>query len=364
MRVAIDARELEGQPTGVGRVLAGVLDAWRTMPEAAGDEFLLCVPRVSTLNDLRPHLIGGGFRRVSRGGWTNPTFWEQFTLPQMVRESGANVLYAPAYTGPVLSPAPMVAAIYDVSFAAHPEWFGAREGMRRRVMTRITAHRAARVITSSVFSRDEITKHLGIPLERIDVVYPAFHPPPAAAPRPAGNRVLFVGSLFARRHIPELIRGFAQLSGSVPDARLDIVGDNRTVPREDFERLIRDSGVVDRVTLKSYVSDAELTALYASARAFVFLSEYEGFGLTPLEALAAGIPIAVLDTPVAREIYGEAALYLASPDPGLVRDALHRLLTDEAERARIGDAARSVLMRYSWQRCAEGVLAVLRRAAR
>jgi glycosyltransferase involved in cell wall biosynthesis len=364
MRVAIDARELEGKPTGVGRVLAGVLDAWRTMPEAAGDEFLLCVPRMSSLNDSRPHLIGGGVRYVSRGGWTNPTFWEQFTLPQLARESGAEVLYAPAYTGPVLSSVPMVAAIYDVSFAAHPEWFGMREGMRRRVLTRLTASRAARIITSSGFSRDEIGRHLGIPPTRIDVVYPGVQHRVTAAPASRTNHVLFVGSLFARRHVPELIRGFAQLANAIPDARLDIVGDNRTTPRIDFEQLVRDAGAVERVTLRSYVPDAELAALYASARAFVFLSEYEGFGLTPLEALAAGVPIAVLDTPVAREIYGDAALYLAAPDPALIRDALCRLLTDETERARIRDAATTVLTRYSWHRCAEGVLATLRRAAR
>ena len=80
-----------------------------------------------------------------------------------------------------------------------------------------------------------------------------------------------------------------------------------------------------------------------------FLSDYEGFGMTPLDALAVGIPILVLDTPVAREIYGPAALYLDRPDPALIEGALERLLFDESERRRILTAAATVLPRYSWQ---------------
>ena len=360
MRVAIDARELQGQPTGVGRVLAGVLTAWRTLPEARSHEFLLCAPSAPAAG------TAAGLRYVTRGGWANATFWEQLTLPQLVRESRADVLFAPAYTGPVLAPVPMVAAIYDVSFAAHPGWFTGREGLRRRLLTRMTARRAARVITSSEFSRTEISRHLGVARDQIDVVYPGVQAqPPVTSPGSStGARVLFVGSLFTRRHVPELIGGFAQLAADIPDARLDIVGDNRTTPRVDFDALVRGSGAANRIALRSYVTDAELTTLYAGARAFVFPSEYEGFGLTPLEALAAGVPIGVLDTPVAREIYGEAALYVRAAEPALIRDAMHRLITDAAERARILAAAATVLPTYSWDRCAAGVLNALVRAAR
>jgi glycosyltransferase involved in cell wall biosynthesis len=111
--------------------------------------------------------------------------------------------------------------------------------------------------------------------------------------------------------------------------------------------------------VRSYLPQAELTALYARARAFVFLSEYEGFGLTPLEALGAGVPIVVLDTPVAREIYGGAAVYVERPEPSLIETALQRVLTDEAERTRLMDTGRGVIARYSRRHCAERVLDVL-----
>jgi glycosyltransferase involved in cell wall biosynthesis len=145
----------------------------------------------------------------------------------------------------------------------------------------------------------------------------------------------------------------------VPDATLEIVGDNRTTPRIDFDALVTRSGLGSRVHIRSYVSDDELRMLYGRASSFVFLSDYEGFGLTPLEAMAAGVPIVVLDTEVAREIYGPAAVYLDRPDPGLIAAALERVLVDAHERNRLIGAGGLQVERYSWRECAQRTLQVL-----
>ena len=168
--------------------------------------------------------------------------------------------------------------------------------------------------------------------------------------------MLYVGSIFNRRHVPETIRGFERLARRRPAVRMAIVGDNRTVPRIDVERLVDDPG---RVQYHAYVSDSVLGSLYRRARAFVFLSEYEGFGLTPLEALAAGIPIVVLDTPVAREVYGAAAIYVSAPEPRQIEPAVEVALFDEATRSRVLGEAASIVARYSWERCARQVLHAL-----
>ncbi len=359
MRIAIDARELLGRPTGVGRYLTHLLSAWATLPSAAGHQFILCAPRAAGLP------VPSGRIAAQVGGGGSGTWWEQRTLPDLVRQARADVLFSPAYTGPLFCGVPMVLAVHDVSFAAHPEWFGRREGLRRRMLTRLAARRAARVVTISRFSRSEITRHLGIPETKIDVIYPAAEQP---AGTPVGehrtNMVLFVGSIFGRRHVPELIAAFAQVARRRADVRLEIVGDNRTSPRLDLDAVVAASGLPGRIALRAYVADDQLTELYAAARAFAFLSDYEGFGLTPLEALAAGVPIIVLDTPVAREVYGEAACYVPRPDPADVASAVERVLFDAGERSRILGAAPHTLARYSWTACAEGVLDVLTRSGR
>ena len=370
VRIAIDARELIGRVTGVGRYLSEILSAWCELPAATRHELILCAPapidvsrwpalHMRTLGAPMPVAVGQGSTWGPPSGGPGGTLWEQTTLPRLLRRANVDLLWAPAYTGPIWSPVPMVLTIHDVSFAAHPEWFSWREGMRRRLLTRLSGQRARRVLTDSSFSKEEIRRHLHVDGDAIDVIYPGVRPvsstpssPPASAPT-----ALFVGSIFNRRHVPELIDAFGRLAERRPDVHLEIVGDNRTHPPVDIHALASRNG--SRVRVRSYVSDAELTSLYGSASAFVFLSDYEGFGFTPLEALSAGVPIVVLDTPVAREIYGPAAVYVDAPDPSLIEAALELVLFDTERRARLMDAAATILPRYSWQECAHRTLQVL-----
>ena len=350
MRIAIDAREIVGQSTGVGRYLSEILRAWGQLPAAAAHEFILCASKpVPVLNS--PLRISS----LSEAG--SGTMWEQWTLPALISRADADVLFAPAYTAPLWCRIPTVLTIHDVSFAAHPEWFSWREGLRRRTLARASARRAARVITESDFSKREIIKHFGVDPSEIDVIYLGASPAPPPAPREP--MVLYVGSLFNRRHLPVLIDGFARVAARHPGVRLELVGDNRTFPAIDIDAAIARSGAADRIRWRQYVSDGELSSLYARASAFVFLSEYEGFGLTPLEAIAAGVPPIVLDTEVAREIYGTAADYVDRPESGHVAAAIDRVLVDETLRARLRTAGAAQIERYSWAECAHRTLQVL-----
>jgi glycosyltransferase involved in cell wall biosynthesis len=361
MRIAIDARELTGRPTGVGRYLSEILAAWTTLPAAARHEFVLCAAE-----EIDTRRFGNLRLSVAVRPGTG-TLWEQSVLPRIVRSTAAEVLFSPAYTAPLLLNVPSVVVIHDVSFAAHPEWFTWHEGARRRVIAGLSARRARRVLTISAFSKREIATRLRVPADRITVIYPgltriAAHMP-ASAPAQAGEHsILFVGSIFNRRHVPELIEGFAIVANGRPDLHLEIVGENRTSPHIDLDATAARHGVATRVHMRSYDSDEELARLYARATGFAFLSEYEGFGLTPLEALGAGIPVLVLDTPIAREIYGEAAVYATAPAPDVVARGLEQLLDAGRREALLREASR-VVARYRWDTCAAGVLEVLTSAA-
>lgn len=354
MRVGIDARELCGRPTGVGRYLNGLLSEWAVDTRASRHEFVLYAPEALAVTlDARRFAT-----RIVPG--PGGTWWEQVRLPAVAAKDHLDVLFAPAYTAPLLRTVATVVAIHDLSFAAHPEWFGVREGIRRRWLSRQSAERARAVITISQFSRRELTERFGLAESKIHVIPPGITSPAVAAPAAGDHRdVLYVGSIFNRRHVPDLIRAFGPIARQHPRTSLEIVGDDRSVPREDLRTFIALEGLTGRVRWREWVADRELGALYGGARAFGFLSEYEGFGLTPLEALAAGVPSVLLDTAVARETCGEAALFVPRGDIAATTRALEQLLFDPMTRARILEAAPSVLARYSWPRAACETLAVI-----
>jgi glycosyltransferase involved in cell wall biosynthesis len=359
LTIAVDGRELVGKPTGVGRYLSALLRAWAETATVA-HRFAIVVPGAPPA-DLAT--LDERFDWVVDPARLAGTWWEQARLLRQLRRLDPDVFFAAGYTAPLRLPCPLVVTIHDLSFFAHPEWFRPREGWRRRWLTRSAAQRARSIITVSEFSASEIVRWLHVPRDRI-VVAPHGAPAPVVPHETAAQRllVLFVGSLFTRRRIPDLIEAFALTAHDVPDAQLVLVGDNRTHPAIDPMALASAHGVAGRVEWRAYVSEADLDQLYSSARVFAFLSDYEGFAMTPLEALAHGVPSVLLDTPVAREVYGDAAA-LVPPDPAAIAGALTRLLTDDRARADVVAAGRRRLGGYSWARTATTVLRALERAA-
>jgi glycosyltransferase involved in cell wall biosynthesis len=374
MRIGVDIRELTGRPTGVGRYLAELLAAWADPGAgvAGRHEFVLYGPgRLPAAVSNRIEQLRPSVRAVAGGGGT---WWEQVALPRAASGDGLDVFFAPAYSAPIRMRCPVALTIHDLSFFAHPEWFGAREGLRRRMVTRLAARRAAVVLTDTQFSREEIRSHLGIPAPRIRIVplgagLPAVldRGAPAAghdglAPARREPLILFVGSIFNRRRVPDLISAFGRVRSRVTGARLEIIGENRTYPRQDLDGLCRASEAGEWIRVRSYVPDAELADAFRRASAFAFLSEYEGFGLPPLEALASGIPVVLLDTPVAREVCGPAARYVPAGDIPALAGALADLLTSPAARAAVLDEAAAVLARYSWPEAARRTMDALESA--
>jgi glycosyltransferase involved in cell wall biosynthesis len=366
MKIAVDMRELVGRRTGVGRYLGELLAEWSVSPDALRHTWTLYTPQALTVppafaNDVRVLRGDGG------------TTWEQWRLARALAADRPDVLFAPGYTAPLRAACPIVLTIHDVSFAAHPEWFSFREGARRRTLTRLSARRARVILTDTEFSRGEIVRHLDVSRGQVRVIPLGVRHRPArdadARRRVREPLILFVGSIFTRRHVDALIRAFATyVAPRVVGSRLEIVGENRSYPRTPLERVVTLQllDVQRRIAIRSYVDEATLADLYAQASLFVFPSEYEGFGLTPLEALAAGVAPVVLDTPVASEVYGPAARYVTNVRPLEERlgEAMLHLLTSDTAREDLLRHAPAVLARYHWAKTAAETLAVLEEAGR
>jgi glycosyltransferase involved in cell wall biosynthesis len=368
MRIAVDVRELCGRPTGVGRYLAGLLEAWGGNQTAERHQWTLYAHAAPTLPGRwteHLHIVHGA------GG----TAWEQLTLPRAVNAHRPDVFFAPGYTAPLTVSAPLVLTIHDVPFFAHREWFSFREGARRRMLTAWSARRARTVITDSQFSKLEINKYIGIDEDRVKVIPLGIDRQSAIENQQSaiGNEqtgvreplVLYVGSVFARRRVDRLMEAFDLVAERIPAATLEIVGENRTTnPRLDLEALRRQCRHANRIHIRSYVDDQTLAALYQRASVLAFLSEYEGFGFTPLEALAAGVVPVVLETPIARETCGPAARYVSpTAPPAQVAEAIAELLTSAPRRREFLQHAHGVLSRFDWDLTAADTLQVIEEAA-
>ena len=367
MRIGIDGRELLHKRTGVGRVLAELCGEWLVSDRAREHEFLFYTPEAGA----DPSILGRPFSDSSNRRFRHRsvpgrpgTWWEQVTLCTAAARDDLDLFFAPAYSAPLRLAVPTVVTMHDVSFIAHPEWFGWREGLRRRWLAERTIARADAIISVSAFTRAEILRYYNVSPERVRIVLSGITPrvvPLAAQNSPPS--VLFVGSIFNRRHLPTLIRAFASVLRTFPSAQLTVVGDDRSFPTQDLASSVRQAGVEDSVSLRSYVSESELRELYQWATVFVFLSEYEGFGLTPLEAMSAGVPVVVADTPVARELYGDAALFVPVADTTATAAAIRMLLADQSVRDHQRQHAAALLPAFTWTRAADETLDVFEWAA-
>jgi glycosyltransferase involved in cell wall biosynthesis len=295
--------------------------------------------------------------------------WEQLELPRMIRRAGGALLWSPANVGPLLV-RQQVLTIHDAAVFAHPEWFDRRFALANRLFLPRLAHRVRHVVTDSWFSARELTRHSVVPPDRITVIPAgASHLGPTDAadpndpprPGPEGRYVLSVCSLEPRKNLARLLAAWAvaRASAELADVTLVIVG--------AAEWLFRDTrfpgAATPGIRLAGYVSDEELGRYYRDAEAVVYVPLYEGFGLPPLEAMAAHVPVLASDIPALREVCGAAALYRSPWSVPEIADGLREIIVNTSLRARLrelGDARRAEL---TWDRAAEQLAALLEQLA-
>lgn len=244
--------------------------------------------------------------------------------------------------------------------------------------TERAVHAAARVIAPSAAARRDLIAAYGLEPERVFAVHhgvdSTFHPRAAGGralvARHAGGRdtpyVLYAATLHPRKNLRALCEAFAELSRAGLPHVLAIAG-HPAPDRPDSSELLRAAiapleGAADRVVLLGEPSDEQLAALMAGADAFCLPSLYEGFGLTALEAMACGTPVVVSDRGALPEVVGEAGV-VVEPSAAAVRDGLRKVLVDRAAAKQLGAAGVRRARDFTWERAAEGWLAVLQEVA-
>jgi glycosyltransferase involved in cell wall biosynthesis len=346
---------LQGSPTGTGRYLRNLLRNWaRTTDDGIIVYFNGPPPEDPVLE--HPRILSRGLARARSG-----LLWQERRLSPAVRRDAVDVLFSPAYTCPLTVRKPRVTAVHDLSFFDVPEDFSVRDGLRRRLLVTASMRASAAILACSEFTRRQIglwfpglaSRVVHVPLAADDGLPP---PPPREEARQRlgirGPLLLTVGAIFNRRCLPVLLRAVSRLARRHHDLVLEVVGQNRTVPRLDLPRAVRALGLERNVRLAGFITDAQLADRYAAADAAVFLSEYEGFGLPALESMSHGLPVVISNRPSLGEIFGEAALSVEPRDEPGVEAALERVLTDASLRADLVDRGRTLAGRFSWKETA------------
>jgi glycosyltransferase involved in cell wall biosynthesis len=312
--------------------------------------------------------------RPSRLPTINPRIripWEQCLAPLLLRLAGADVFHGVQSVAPLFCPVPSVITIHDLSPITFPQTFRAHNRIYLTWATRASARRAARILTVSEFSKQEIVRILGVSPERVVVTYNAcdarFAPPDPAAVAAFRRRaglperfILFLGTLEPRKNLPTLLEAYARIAAAT-DAPLIIGGGKGWLYDAIFAR-VEALNLGQRVRFVGYIDAAEQPLWYAAATVFVFPSLYEGFGIPPLEAMACGTPVIASTSSSLPEVVGDAGLLVPPTDAEALGAAIVRLLEDAGLRAELRERGLRQARRFSWRTTAERTLAVYREA--
>jgi alpha-1,3-rhamnosyl/mannosyltransferase len=379
MRIAIDLSALIARPTGVDRGLRGTVAALARLDDR--NEYLLFVNREDR------GLFGGAapalptnFRILPWSGRARAVrlAFQQVALPPLLAALGVDVLHSPTFIMPAWrGRRGHLLTVHDMtSFLVPDRHPASRRGRLYEAAVAGSIRRAGLVSVPSAAVKADIARLLpDVAAERVRVipwgVDEAFRPRQRdeidrtldrlGVPRPY---ILYVGTLDPRKNLPALVEAYARwLAAAGGPEHLVLAGQYGWSVEALLARL-GGTHLAGRVHLAGYVAEADLPALYAGARLFVYPSLLEGFGFPPLEAMAAGAPVVASRSSSLEENLAGAAELVAPEDVGQLAAAMQRLLADDGARSRSIAAGLRRAASFRWDACARSTLECYREISR
>jgi glycosyltransferase involved in cell wall biosynthesis len=360
MRIALDGAGISQHMTGVGRYFQCLLR--ELIPLDSTIEYTLFLK-----DDFNTSL---DFANLSLKVLPRPGsyfLWQNTLLARAVRRGNFDLFWSPNYTLPLFLPTPSLVTVHDISWESLPGEYPPLIRLYKLLTGRRSMKKAKLVFTVSDFSRAEIVRHAAIPENKIIRIHEGVtdHFQQAAAEEVAafkarygifGKRLLgFLGSFFKRRNVPELIASMEILRERNPDVVLMLVGENHAVPSVTLDRC------PSNVLWLRRLPENEINAFYSSLSLFLYMSDYEGFGLPPMEALNCGTVSLLLRRGSLAELYGDSALFVDRPDPSLIARAISAFLGQEEAKQLLLNHWRDHKPYFSWKRAAEEHLREIRK---
>ena len=351
MKVLVDVIPFDGGKSGISQYALHVV---RALAEAGHELTLVAEPGVAAR-------FFPGFRAIEAPAWTRRAvfsmLWHLFCLPRKVRKTGCCAMLVLAANRRALRrcPLPTVGVVHDLSQYHVPAKYDA---FRMFYIKRVLPHyvrRMHRVVAISRSTATDLVRFWHVPAEKVDVVYDGFTPPTVARSGAAPSSILYISRLEhpGKNHVG-LIEAYGKLPREVAARHPLVLAGGEWNGSEAVHAAAEASPYRDFIRFLGFVPDADLPRLWSEAAAYVFPSRFEGFGLSLLEAMAAGVPVACSKTSSLGEL-GEGVAELFDPEsPDEIAAALLKLLTGD-NAARIA-AGRARAAEFSWARCAAGLL--------
>lgn len=329
MRVVLDTTFALRGASGTGVYLVRLAAALRD----------LGVDVVEVADERRRPPGGGGVR--SARNFARDLWWTEVALPARAHEAGADLVHHPLPAAALVARIPQVVTVHDVAFERLPDYFDPRFREYARRAHRAAARYAACVVCVSETTARDVRALWGVPAERIVVALhgPGQEPAPGSLERGSPRHFLYVGDDEPRKNLAALRAGYRLYREAAADP-LPLVLAGSAEARDDGIRVERRPEA------------GRLADLYADAAALVHPSLYEGFGLTPLEAMTAGTPVLAARSPGVSEVCGDAVRYVDPRDPPAWAAAMAELAESSELRRDLAERGRRQAAGFSWARSA------------
>ena len=362
--IVLDARMI--RHSGIGTYVRGLLGTYRNHPFFQQHSFGLALP---------PSLFSEGDSVGKLHPFRSPVYsvLEQVEYP--FRMGNCRLWHAPHYNIPLLKgKTRLVVTIHDlIHWIFQKEFYSPLQATYVRLLFQRLSKSADRIIAVSQRTRDDLIQHFKVPAEKIRVIYEGVSEEFFSPMDPERRRqflrerdlpeqfLLYVGLMKPHKNVERLLRVFKKLrrEGKIKSP-LVLVGKKDKHYPKGFEST-RDLANGDGIHYLPEVSTRkELVSLYASALALIHPSLYEGFGLTCLEAMASGLPVAVSRAASLPEVVGEAGYYFDPYSEDSLAEALTTMESEERLRKELAQRGRERARKFSWAKAAEETIQVYR----
>lgn len=291
--------------------------------------------------------------------WPMRLLWTQVRLCWEVFFNPPDVLFVPAHTIPIVTRAKTAMTVHDVGFRAYPGLYKWYDILYHRFSIWWASRFADAIIVPSVFTKKELIKYYKTDHKKITVIpHGIYRQKNVSELEPDNPFLLYIGRLEKKKNIINIIRAFDIIQKDYSDLKLVLAGRSGN----DMERILEHVnrlGLDKKIEILNYISEEKKYELYQKARAFIFPTLYEGFGMPILEAQSCGCPVVTSSRGANAEVAGDSAVLVDPNNTEMIAKGLERTMGKEREEW-VRKGLENV-KKYSWEKSARATLEILQK---